>query len=327
MPARIAPLCLYVVMPLDPLFADRLHFFDEIAFPEAIKAYEAPLSEYVSPPITTEEQVISGPNGEIKARLYRPANTSATTDVLPGLVWYHGGGFVMGDYNMNESDVVAREIAHRLGAVVLGVDYRLVTETVKFPAPQLDGIASLQWFGRNTRELGVDPNKIFVGGISAGGCLAASVAVMDRDMGDNYLAGQLLNCPIAHKHMPKYSDELQSKLDELPAGFGLSKDFVDQNNVFMVENGDLSDIEPYWFAGEVEDLHGLAPAQIINCEYDTLRASGELYGKQLAEAGNKVEVLTQDSVPHAHINRYPADCKQMVETLDHMVRFMRETSK
>ena len=127
--------------------------------------------------------------------------------------------------------------------------------------------------------------------------------------------------------MPKYSDELQSKLDELPAGFGLSKDFVDQNNVFMVENGDLSDIEPYWFAGEVEDLRGLAPAQIINCEYDTLRSSGELYGKQLAEAGNKVEVLTQDSVPHAHINRYPADCKQMGETLDHMVRFMRETSK
>jgi acetyl esterase/lipase len=314
-------------MPLDPLFADRLHYFNELPFPDAIKAYEAANSQYVSPPITTEEVVITGPNGPIKARLYRPANTSATTDVLPGLVWFHGGGFVMGDYNMNESDVVAREIAHRLGAVVLGVDYRLVTETVKFPAPQLDGIASLQWFARNTRELGVNPAKIFVGGISAGGCLAASVAVMDRDMGDNYLAGQLLNCPIAHKEMPQYSAELQSKLDEIPSGFGLSREFVDTNNKFMVENGDLNEAEPYWFAGEVEDLSQLAPAQIINCEYDTLRSSGELYGKQLAEAGNRVEVLTQSGVPHAHINRYPADCKQMGETLDNMVRFMRETSK
>jgi len=314
-------------MPLDPLFANRLHFFDELPFAEAIKAYEAPLTSYVSPPVEGEDRALPGSGIDIPVRIYRPVGTTAGTDKLPGLVWFHGGGFVNGNIDMNESDVVSRELSHRAQAIVMTVDYRLVTETVKFPAPQLDGVASLQWLARNATELGIDENKIFVGGISAGGCLAASVAIMDRDMGDNYLAGQLLNCPIAHWELPEFSAELQQKLDELSPDFGLKREYVDSNNRYMIDSGAREDVEPYWFAGEVEDLRGLAAAQIINCEYDTLRASGELYGAQLLAAHNCVEVLTQAGVPHAHINRYPADCDQMVETLENMVRFMRNTSK
>jgi acetyl esterase/lipase len=314
-------------MPLDPLFADRLHFFAELPFADAIAEYEASLSNYTSPPIETEEVLIPGPNGAIKARIYRPAGISAFDLALPGLVWFHGGGFTQGNYDMNESDIVSREIAHRLKAVVMTVDYRLVTETVKFPAPQLDGIASTRWFGQNARQIGVNPEKIFVGGISAGGCLAASVAVMDRDSGDKFLAGQLLNCPVTHFVTPPFSEELQSKLDEEPKALVIPRKNLDENNEFLVAGIPAQEIEPYWFAGEVSDLSGLAPAQIINCEYDTLRASGEKFAAQLAAAGNSVEVLTQAGVPHAHINRYPADCQQMVETLDNMVRFMRETQK
>jgi acetyl esterase/lipase len=311
-------------MPLDPLFADRLHFFTKLPFADALAEYEAPVSSYNSPPIDTEEVLIAGPSGDIKARIYRP---SASDAALPGLVWFHGGGFTQGNYDMNESDVVSREISHRLKAVVMSVDYRLVTETVKFPAPQLDGIASTSWFGQNAAQLGVNPKKIFVGGISAGGCLAASVAVADRDSGDNYLAGQLLNCPIAHFVAPAFSEELQSKLDEEPKALVLPREYLDDNNRFLVGGISLEEIEAYWFPGEVSDLSGLAPAQIINCEYDTLRASGEKFAAQLAAAGNEIEVLTQQGVPHAHINRHPADCKQMAETLDNMVRFMRETQK
>ncbi len=316
-------------MPLDPLFAERRHFFAELPFAEAIKAYEAPLSEYLSPPVVGQDLKVVGPNGDIPVRIYRPAAIQPPGDaqLLPGLVWFHGGGFVNGNIDMNESDVVAREMSHRAQAVVMTVDYRLVTDEVKFPAPQLDGIASLQWFAANALTLGVDPDKVFVGGISAGGCLAASVAIMDRDMGDNYLAGQLLNCPIAHWDLPEFSDELQSKLDEIPGEFGLKREYVESNNRFMLQSGLQEDLEPYWFAGEVEDLRGLAAAQIINCEYDTLRSSGEKYGRQLKAAGNQVQVLTQAGVPHAHINRFPADCPQMVETLDNMVSFIGNTNR
>jgi acetyl esterase/lipase len=314
-------------MPLDPLFADRLHFFTKLPFADALAEYEAPVSAYNSPPIDTEEVVIDGPNGDIMARIYRPAGTDVSTAALPGLVWFHGGGFTQGNYDMNESDVVSREIAHRLKAVVMSVDYRLVTETVKFPVPQLDGISSTRWFAHRATQLGVNPNKIFVGGISAGGCLAASVAVIDRDSGDNFLAGQLLNCPIAHFVAPPFSDELQGKLDEDPKALVISREYLDDNNRVLVGGKSLEELEPYWFPGEVSDLSGLVPAQIINCEYDTLRASGEKFAEQLVAAGNSVEVLTQAGVPHAHINRYPADCKQMVETLDNMVRFMESTSK
>jgi acetyl esterase/lipase len=314
-------------MPLDALFADRLHFFTKLPFADALAEYEAPVSTYNSPPIDTEEVLIAGPSGDIKARIYRPAGISASDSTLPGLVWFHGGGFTQGNYDMNESDVVSREIAHRLKAVVMSVDYRLVTESVKFPVPQLDGVASTRWFASNAARLGLNPKKIFVGGISAGGCLAASVAVVDRDSGDYFLAGQLLNCPIAHFVAPPFSEELHSKLDEDPKALVISREYLDDNNRFLVGGLSLEDIEPHCFPGEVSDLSGLAPAQIINCEYDTLRASGEKFADQLAAAGNEIEVLTQHGVPHAHINRYPEDCKQMGETLDNMVRFMRETQK
>ena len=191
-------------MPLAPLFKDRIAVMGDTSLPERERAkiFEAPLSEYVSPPIDTHDLAIPGTARAIPARLYRPAGNSG---VLPGLIWFHGGGFRFGDINMNEADIVARELAHRTGLVVLTVDYALVTETEKFPVPMVDGIDSLRWFANNAEELKVDAKRIFVGGISAGGALAASVAVNDRDSGDNLLAGQLLNCPDLHRELPELS--------------------------------------------------------------------------------------------------------------------------
>lgn len=313
-------------MPLDPLFKDRLHFWNDksLTSREAAALFEAPLSEYVFKPMQVEDRSIDGPLGSIPVRIYKPINV---TGALPALIWFHGGGFEFGDIDMNESDIVSREIVLRANALVLAVDYRLVTDEVKFPAPQLDGIASLQWLARNAKELGVDENKIFIGGISAGATLASAAAIMDRDMGDNYLAGQLLNCPMLHKQLPPYSSELAAKLEEQPDFLGLTPENLLKNNRHCVPNANLDDAEPWWFAGEVENLRGIAPAQITNCEYDTLRASGEEYGRQLAAAGVKVEVICQDSVPHAYINRYPADCKQTDQTLDLMARFISEVHK
>jgi acetyl esterase/lipase len=223
---------------------------------------------------------------------------------------------------MNEGDIVSREMSHRANMVVVNVEYRLVTEKVKFPAPQDDCMAALDWVIANIEKLGGRRDAIFVGGISAGGALAASMIVLDRDNGNRYIAGALLNCPVAHFSLPPLSEELQSKIDEIN-GFGLTAEMIDDTRKFALGNQEFN---PVWFAGEVKDLTGLPPTQIINCEYDALRASGEKFGEQLADAGVKAETLTQAGVPHAHINRYPADCKEMVETLDNMVRFVHQVS-
>lgn len=306
-------------MPLAPLFADRLHYYDEMPFEAAHKLYEAAISEYVSPPVDVEETTAPSAAGPVPVLTYRP--TSATGN-LPVLIWLHGGGFQFGTFKMNEGDIVSREMSHRANMVVVNVEYRLVTEKVKFPAPQEDCMAALDWVVANIEKLGGRRDAIFVGGISAGGCLAATMAVLDRDNGNNYVAGQLLNCPTLHFNLPTPSAELQSKVDEIN-GFGLTAEIINDTRKFAL--GDQA-FEAAWFAGEVEDLSALPPAQIINCEYDMLRASGEKYGQQLADAGVKVETLTQAGVPHAHINRYPADCTEMVETLDNMVRFVHQVS-
>ena len=308
-------------MPLSPLFKDRLHFLADETKSERERAlaFETPLSVYVSPPIETKDVVIEGLLGPIKARLYRPAGSS---EVLPGLVWFHGGGFTFGDIDMNEADVVAREIAHRTPMVVLSVDYTLCGPEQFFPAPQNDGIASLRWFSENASSLKVDSERIFIGGISAGGALAAAVAVHDRDSGDNILAGQLLNCPDLHQFLPPFSDDLAACKAEEPVAVFFSKEMVDFHHTRLVANVD--EIEDWWFAGDAPSKANLAPAQIINCEYDGLRASGEEYGRQLAADGTEVEVLNQLGVPHAHINRYPADCVEMDETLNNMVRWMQQ---
>ena len=307
-------------MPLSPLFKDRMHFLmdESKGMRERALAFEAPLSEYVSPPIETTDFDIPGPLGGIKARLYRPAENH---NILPGLVWFHGGGFRFGDIDMNESDVVSRELAHRGQFAVLTVDYALCTETQFFPAPQNDGIASLRWFAENAMGLLIDPAHIFIGGISAGGALAASVAVHDLDSGEKILAGQLLNCPDLHKVLPAYPADVQRAVDEEPDMIFLNHEVVNRHNAAHVEPGKPQ--ADWWFAGDAPSQAGLAPTQIINCEYDGLRASGEKYGEQLAAAGVEVEVLTQAGVPHAHINRYPADCPEMAETLDNMVRWMK----
>jgi acetyl esterase/lipase len=310
-------------MPLSKLFADRVHYFEDLPFMEAYQAFEAPVSSYVSPDLLVEERTISASGLKIPVLIYKSASAQENAPVI---IWMHGGGFQHGTYKMNEGDVVARELAHRGKATVVNVEYRLVSESVKFPAPQDDCMAVLEWVAKNCEGLGGNPNSIFVGGVSAGGCLAASLAVLDRDNGNNYIAGQLLNCPILHLELPPQSEELKRKMDEIPRGLGFTPEIVLAINQFALESGDIRDFNPSWMPGELSDLSGLPPAQIINCEYDTLRASGEKYAAQLIEAGSLVEIKTQAGVPHAHLNRVPKDCPEIIETLENMIRFINEVS-
>jgi acetyl esterase/lipase len=305
-------------MPLAPRFAERLKLFGTMPREEFMKIFGEASSVYESPDLEVKHEKA----GNVPLLTYRPVGVEGD---LPVLIWMHGGGFQFGTYTMNEGDIVARELAHRGRLVVVNVEYRLVNDKVKFPAPQEDCLAALDWTVENLEKLGARRDAIFVGGISAGGCLAASVSMMDRDRGTHYLKGQLLNVPVAHAIIPPMHEELQSKLDELN-GFYIQPDSASQLQNVCAVDGDPSNSPAYCFPGDVEDQSGLPATQIINSEYDSLRASGEKYGEQLKAAGVKTEVLTQLSVPHAHINNLPADLPEMGETMDLMVRFIQQNS-
>lgn len=312
-------------MPLAPLIKSRIaHLLDEsLTWEERWLAWDKPIHMYESPAVSHMDFVIPGRETSIKARFYRPIGNP---EKLPVLVWFHGGGFVNGFHLMNEGEIVSRELSHRAQFAILNVDYRLVTETVKFPAPFVDGIDAVRWVADHAAELNINPAKIFVGGISAGGALAAAISTEDRNTGAGLIAGMLLNCPLAHSVLPPFSEELQSKLDEEPALYFFKPEDIVAHNKSMYSAAATvapADTPDWYFAGDAGNLTGMCPAQIINCEYDSLRASGEKYGHDLAAAGVEVELLTQAGVHHAHINRIPADLPEMVETLDLMAAWMK----
>jgi acetyl esterase/lipase len=312
--------------PVDPFFAKKFELFEkvpadagEMGWMSLIGAeYQEPLSEYQSPDVIVENRLIPGPQGEIPVRLYWPAD--AADEKLPGVVWFHGGAFMFGDLDMNEGDVTGRELAHRANAVIMSVDYRLVTAERKFPASQIDGLAATRWLRDNAAELGVDAGRIVISGASAGACLTGSVALQLRDAGE--LAGirQLLIYPTLHNDLPQVSAELAAKLAEIPSQLAFSNEFmVWLNGQLGIE---LADPSFHCFPGDTRDLSGLPQTLIINSEYDTLRASGERYFEQLKAADIDANQLLAEGAIHGHLNWYPADCNIMDETLDMMTDFI-----
>ena len=160
-------------MPMDALFHDRLHFWtDESLTPfERMDAFNAPLSEYVSPDLPeVRDLAIDGVAGDIPVRLYVPigAGPGSASHPRPCLIWYHGGGFEFGGLDQNESDVVSREIAARGDVIVIAVDYRLAPEH-PFPAAPDDCEAAARWLAASPAELGRTVTGLVTIGGSAGG--------------------------------------------------------------------------------------------------------------------------------------------------------------
>lgn len=311
--------------PVDPLFASKFELFEKVPADSGdmdwmalIGAeYQEPLSVYESPAVTVEHRTIPGPQGEIPVRIYTPQGASNNH---PGLVWFHGGAFMFGDLDMNEAEVTSRELAHRANAVVMSVDYRLVTPERKFPTCQIDGLAATRWFRENAGALGVDASRIVVSGASAGACLTASVALQLRDAGELKGIRQMLIYPTTHETLPPISDELQSKLDEIPSQLVFSPPFmIWLNSQLGIEEADPAH---HCFPGDSKDHSGLPETLIINSEYDSLRASGERYFEQLVAAGVSAEQKLAEGAIHGHLNWYPADCKTMHDTLEMMSEFI-----
>jgi acetyl esterase len=218
---------------------------------------------------------IPASHGPIPARVYTPMRLRETNGLAPCLVFFHGGGWVIG--NLDSHDVVCRKLADEGQLIVISVDYRLAPEH-KFPAAVDDAVTATKWIADNATQLGIDASRLSVGGDSAGGNLAAVVAISARDGNGPAIAGQVLIYPaidFALTH-PSHSEPETSIL--------LTHSVVRWFRAHYL-NG-AADVED-WRASpaRAKTLIGLPPAYVLTAGADPLRDEGDEYAKRLKEAG------------------------------------------
>lgn len=237
------------------------------------------------PPIAAQDDhQVPVDGGTITVRRYRPAGEGP----FPLHVYLHGGGFWVG--TLAQSDGPCRAVANDAGCVVLSVDYRLAPEA-KFPVPLEDCYTALGWALANAGTLEVDPARVSIGGTSAGGNLAAAVALVARDRGSPPLVLQVLEVPTTDLTMS------QPSIEENAAGPLLTKDSLLQLRDYYL--GDPADARhPYASPLLAPDLSGLPPAVVMTAELDPLRDEGEAYARRLAEAGVPVAHTRWDGQFH-----------------------------
>jgi len=225
----------------------------------------------------SRDTTVSGPHGPIPVRLYRPAGTAAA-DILPAMVYYHGGGWLLG--GLDSHDVVCRRFANAARCRVVSVDYRMAPE-VKFPAAVDDCAAVTDWAIQQAASLGIDPAKVAVGGDSAGGNLAAVMALMARDGTLPPLAYQLLIYPATDMAMTSVS--AQTVRDGVPLTSSTMKWFIDH---YMRSRSDELD----WRASPLRaaSVAGTAPALVLTVGHDPLRDEGIAYAQRLEREGVRV---------------------------------------
>ncbi|RYY91327.1 MAG: alpha/beta hydrolase [Comamonadaceae bacterium] len=228
--------------------------------------------------------------GTIPLRLYRPAGSAATA-TLPVLVYYHGGGWVIGD--LDTHDVLCRELANGSGCAVVAVDYRMGPEH-RFPAAVDDVLAATRWVRANAASLGVDADRLAVGGDSAGGNLAAVVAIAARDAGDLPIAFQLLIYPATDMRRGHASHVTNGD------GYVLTKDTIAYFHDHYIVDA-AHDVD--WRASPLlhADLKGLPPSLLITAGYDPLRDEGLDYARALTDAGNRVSYVCFERQIHGFI--------------------------
>jgi len=242
-----------------------------------------------------DNQQIPGPAGSIPVRIYRPAADGA----VPTVVFFHGGGFVIGDLDTHDDH--GRLLCRDINAVVVSVDYRLAPEH-KFPAGFEDCYAATRWAADNIDALGGDPGRLAVAGDSAGGNLAAAVALAARDQGLP-LAAQLLIYPGVDF---TDDDTHASRIDNAEGYFLTADDMVWFREHYLTDD-DVHD--PRASVLHAEDLSGVAPAVIGVGEFDPLRDEGEAYAKKLSGAGVEVLLHRFDGMVHGFYGMGPLSTK------------------
>jgi acetyl esterase len=236
-----------------------------------------------------EDLSIPGPGGDVPLRLY--ANERG--GVRPALVYFHGGGFVLG--SLDSHDAVCRDLAKASDAVVISVDYRLAPEH-KFPAAVEDAHAATVWVAANAERLGIDARRIAVGGDSAGGNLATVIAMRCRDAGGPALALQLLLYPVTD-----LSSFETGSHRECSEGYFITRagmEWFTGHYLASVDQTRHPEASPLL----APNLSGLPPALVITAEFDPLRDEGEAYAQRLQQAGVPVVVTRYPGMIHGFVS-------------------------
>lgn len=287
-------------MPVDPQMQEVIERVARSVLPQfyTVSAEEArrlykETRAVLSPPVpavgTVRELAASGQAGPIPLRLYRGLGTAADAP-LPALVYLHGGGWTIGD--LDTHDIVCRTLANNAACAVIAADYRMGPEH-RFPAAVEDCIAATRWVAQQASALGVDATRIAVGGDSAGGNLAAVVAIALRDAGGPPLAFQALVYPATDQRMDTAT---HAKFGE---GYLLTR-----NNMLWFRDNYL-DPRDYddWRASPLRaaDLARLPPAHIITAGYDPLLDEGRAYSDRLVAAGVPVLYECFEGMAHGFL--------------------------
>jgi acetyl esterase len=237
-----------------------------------------------------DNRTVPGPAGPIPVRAYTPQ--AAGRAPLPGLVFFHGGGFVLCD--LDTHDGLCRSLANAAGCVVVSVDYRLAPEH-RYPAAPEDCYAATRWVAKNGGELGIDVTRIAIGGDSAGGNLTAVTALMARDRGGPALRFQLLIYPVTDCAFETASYRENSEGYFLTTGM---MRWFWENYLAKPEQGR----EAYASPLRAANLANLPPGLCITAGYDPLRDEGEAYAKRLLEAGVDIRASRYSGMFHGFVS-------------------------
>lgn len=287
-------------MTLNPQVEALLGFFAQMPpvdyatiTPEALREMNKPM-QMGPPPAVAEvrDLTMDLPGRSIAARLYLPEGPGETP---PLVLFYHGGGWVIG--SIESHDATARAIAAASGAAVLSVEYRLAPET-KFPGPLDDCYDALVWAAGHAAELGIDAARLAVAGDSAGGNLAAAVAIRARDEGGPKLTHQLLIYPVTD------ADFANGSYTENAEGYFLTTQMMQWFWTQYVD--DHGDPHPHAAVLRHDNLAGLPPATVLVAQYDPLRDEGLAYAEALKAAGVPVETELAPGMIHGFFSMFEA---------------------
>jgi acetyl esterase len=264
----------------------------------------------VTPVALVEDRLIAGLAGDLPVRVYTPEGRGP----LPIVVFFHGGGWVLG--SLDTHDPFCRALCAGAGCVVVSVGYRLAPEH-RFPAASEDALAATRWVAEHAAEIGGDPARIALSGDSAGGNLATVTALRIRDEGGPALRGQLLIYPVVGYHTPPTPSYIENA-----EGYGMTrKTMVWFWEQYLADESQAT--HPHAAPLVAPDLRGLPPALVITVEYDVLRDEGERYAERLRAAGVTARLSRYGGVHHRFAELIGI-LDQAAKARDEMCAWLRE---
>lgn len=307
---------------LDPQAKVYLEMFNQMPALHSMEAQAVrdlfalapPVEVELAPLASVEDRLIPvGNDADIKVRIYTPEGEGP----FPLFVYYHGGGWVIGD--LETADASCRMLANRTERVVVSVDYRLAPE-YKFPIPVEDSFAALKWVKENASEINGNAFKIVVGGDSAGGNLSAAMTLLSHEEKGPKIEAQILIYPVTSL---TYDTKSYFEFQE---GFGLDRDLMIWfGNYYIKGEEDAKNMLAAPL--EAENVSGLPPAYVITAEFDVLRDEGQAYAEKLRKAGVQVEAICEEGLVHGYFTNMAVFSDRIKTSISNIAEFLNKINQ